>query len=240
MVNETAERYNKILEALRTSSDPVSGESLAAILNISRTAVWKIISRLKQQGYLIESTHAGYRMLSSTDRPVPWELGVNPGLVEYHNELDSTMHKAESLLKAGCSNGTVVIAGSQTDGRNRDGGSWRSPDGGLYLTRIRTIPFPALYAGLYTVAMSVSIAELLRNDYGINARVDWPGSIECEKGKLGGLLMSFTGDSDTINSAALGIGLNTGSPQYLPDNAASISEISGQGRISQGAYRNTA
>ena len=116
MVNETVEKIKQLTDTLKSSAGPVSGETLAEDLGISRTAVWKIISRLKQRGYLIESSRAGYRLVSETEKPVPWELGTASEHVEYFDKLDSTMEKAAALLDSGCENGTTVIAGSQTEG----------------------------------------------------------------------------------------------------------------------------
>ncbi len=53
-----------ILQALRQSPEPLSGEVLAARLGLSRAAVWKRINRLKALGYAIEgSPRRGYRLL---------------------------------------------------------------------------------------------------------------------------------------------------------------------------------
>ena len=228
MVNETVEKIKQLTDTLKSSAGPVSGETLAEDLGISRTAVWKIISRLKQRGYLIESSRAGYRLVSETEKPVPWELGTASEHVEYFDKLDSTMEKAAALLDSGCENGTTVIAGSQTEGVTREGGQWRSPDGGLYLTRIRTTHFPALYSGLYTLAMSSAVAGFLRDNYGIEVMVSWPGTLECKEARIGGLLTNFRGSTDTIISAALGIGLNIHSSEALPDDAAALDMLTGE------------
>ena len=77
MVNETVEKIKQLTDTLKSSAGPVSGETLAENLGISRTAVWKIISRLKQRGYLIESSRAGYRLVSETEKTRP--LGTRTG-----------------------------------------------------------------------------------------------------------------------------------------------------------------
>ncbi|HAK45975.1 MAG TPA: hypothetical protein DCO79_08675, partial [Spirochaeta sp.] len=208
MVNNKTAKIKLILDILHDSQVPVSGEQLAAALGVSRVAVWKTISGLKDKGYLIESTHTGYRLISSTDKPVPWEMGAASELIEYHDELDSTMHKASLLIDSGCRDGTTIIAGSQTKGQNKNGGSWSSPDGGLYLTRIRMRPFPAFYLGLYTVVMTAAAVKLLRVRYSLDVVIDWPGGIDCGGRKIGGLLAEFQGSRDRVSSVALGIGLN--------------------------------
>lgn len=58
----------KILSALRTHADGVSGAQLAEQLGISRAAVWARIDELRKLDYDIEaSPHFGYRLVSSPD-----------------------------------------------------------------------------------------------------------------------------------------------------------------------------
>ena len=46
---------NRILELLRASGlEPVSGEKISEQLGVSRTAIWKHIQALKDEGYQIE------------------------------------------------------------------------------------------------------------------------------------------------------------------------------------------
>ncbi|MDC7227326.1 MAG: biotin--[acetyl-CoA-carboxylase] ligase [Spirochaetales bacterium] len=227
MVNNHSGRIKQILEILETSNRAVSGEELAAVLGVSRVAVWKIISGLKDKGYRIESNHSGYKLTASTDKPLPWELDSTAGPVEYHSQLDSTMKKASSLLDAGCSDGTTVIAGTQNEGKNRSGGSWVSPDGGLYLTRIRTVPFPAFYSEIYTLVLAEVTVRTLRHSFSIEAYVDWPCGISSGGKKLGGILTEFKGSGDMILGAAAGIGLNLNTTSDLPENAASLSSLTG-------------
>ena len=59
-------RY-QILEALRKGEGgTVSGGELAQTLGVSRTAVWKAVTTLQNEGYRIESVpNKGYRLLES-------------------------------------------------------------------------------------------------------------------------------------------------------------------------------
>ncbi|MFO1519345.1 MAG: HTH domain-containing protein, partial [bacterium] len=59
----------KILDHLRKEAGEVSGEALSKKLKVSRTAVWKQIERLRQEGYSIESsTKRGYRLTQEIDK----------------------------------------------------------------------------------------------------------------------------------------------------------------------------
>ena len=47
----------------------VSGEQLAERFQVSRSAVWKAISSLREEGYVIEAvTNRGYRLVKGEDR----------------------------------------------------------------------------------------------------------------------------------------------------------------------------
>lgn len=61
---------DRLLELFKQSDrDYISGEELSGKLNISRTAVWKQIERLKQQGFQFEAIpRKGYRLLSAPEK----------------------------------------------------------------------------------------------------------------------------------------------------------------------------
>ena len=65
---------DKILSLLN-KRDFVSGEQLARHLGVSRTAVWKQITILKNLGYEIESIkNKGYKLISRPDILIPEEI----------------------------------------------------------------------------------------------------------------------------------------------------------------------
>ncbi len=67
---------DKILEKLiENKEEPVSGERLANELSISRSAVWKHIKALRDEGYAIDSsTNLGYSLTSTPDLLSPGEI----------------------------------------------------------------------------------------------------------------------------------------------------------------------
>ena len=55
---------SKILELLKNTDSYISGQKLCENLGVSRTAVWKIINQLKEEGYVIDSVNnKGYKIL---------------------------------------------------------------------------------------------------------------------------------------------------------------------------------
>ena len=66
----------RILELLRNSGgEPVSGEEISRQLEVSRTAIWKHIQALKNDGYAIESVpKKGYILKEVPNRLFPQEI----------------------------------------------------------------------------------------------------------------------------------------------------------------------
>ena len=57
-----------ILNELKNRGDYCSGQELCGRFGVTRTAVWKAVSKLKQEGYNIEARqNRGYRLLSGDD-----------------------------------------------------------------------------------------------------------------------------------------------------------------------------
>ncbi len=112
----------KILEYFKAcQGEYISGEELSRNLGVSRTAVWKHIERLRHLGYDIQAMpHLGYRVVSMPDRLT--EIEIKSGLdtrimgkkIYSYDEVDSTNDIAIKLAEAGASEGTLIIADSQT------------------------------------------------------------------------------------------------------------------------------
>ena len=85
----------KILRQLRTTNEYVSGQMLCDELGVSRTAVWKAINQLKEEGYTIEAVqNKGYKITGYPDILTAEEMEsqLNPGdtvkKVVYAPEID--------------------------------------------------------------------------------------------------------------------------------------------------------
>ena len=48
---------SKVLELLKHSDDYISGQRICEQLGVSRTAVWKVMNRLREEGYVIDSVN---------------------------------------------------------------------------------------------------------------------------------------------------------------------------------------
>ena len=92
------------LRLLRESGKNVSGQELCEHFGISRTAVWKMMNQLKEEGYEIEAVqNKGYRLLNEPDLVTKDELESRTHTkyvgqtVYYSREVDSTNTWAKRL-----------------------------------------------------------------------------------------------------------------------------------------------
>ena len=67
---------DKILQVLREADDFISGQEICNRFSVSRTAVWKAIKQLRDEGYSIEAVNnKGYRLEETPDVISALELG---------------------------------------------------------------------------------------------------------------------------------------------------------------------
>ena len=204
----TTEMKRRVLEALRERSGYLSGETLANRLGTSRVSIWRHIRRLEKEGYLIETSRNGYRLVSSPDLLLPFEF---PGLeqkIHYFSEIGSTMDAARELAKKGAGEGTIVIAEAQTHGRGRLGREWLSPKGGIYFTLILRPKISPVNAPRINLMASVAVAVTIRKLFGLDAGLKWPNDVLIEGKKVCGILAEMDAETDVVNFVNLGIGIN--------------------------------
>jgi BirA family biotin operon repressor/biotin-[acetyl-CoA-carboxylase] ligase len=212
-VNETK---RQILKALRECGGYLSGEMLSNQLGTSRVSIWKHIHNLKEDGYIIDTSPKGYKLVSSPDLLLPYEF---PGLeqrIHYFPEISSTMDAARELAKRGTSEGTIVIAEVQTCGRGRLSREWLSPEGGIYFTLILRPRIGPAYAPRINLMASVAVAATIGKLFGLKAELKWPNDVLIEGRKVCGILAEMDAEMDVVNFVNVGIGINanTAIPQF--------------------------
>ena len=156
---------DKLLNLLN-DRDFISGERLAEKLEVSRTAVWKQIKSLQKLGYEIESIkNKGYRLISRPDIPIAEEVtqGLNTKIIGkdyfYFKSIDSTNSFAKKIIKNKVSEGAVIIADVQTQGRGRKNRTWSSPYGGLWFSVVLYPHLPPHRGMIITMMSSIAVAE---------------------------------------------------------------------------------
>lgn len=223
----------EILKLLKECDRYVSGQELCDHLKVSRTAVWKIINQLKEEGYRIDAVrNRGYRLVESADVITVAELEsrMKPGLagsrIEYWEEIDSTNNRAKRLGEEGALDGTLVTADCQTAGRGRRGRSWVSDKGtGIWMSLLLRPDVPPVSASMLTLAAALAVAAGIGEASGLNARIKWPNDIVIGKKKVCGILTEMSAEPDHIHYVVVGIGINANTkqfPQDLQDKATSL------------------
>lgn len=219
-----------ILTLLRNSKDYVSGQQLCDQFGVSRTAVWKVINQLKEEGYEIESVpRKGYRLVE-TPKDILSKSEIASRLhtkwagrkLYYLESTGSTNTDAKRLAEEGEPHGTTIVANMQTAGKGRRGRTWQSPAGAnTYFTILLKPDFSPDKASMLTLVMALSVAEAIEEITGLKADIKWPNDIVVHKKKVVGMLteMSTTPEMDEIQYVVIGVGTNVNydSPEDFPE-----------------------
>ena len=196
-----------ILDILKNSSGPVSGEELSRITSISRVGVWKHINSLKEHGYEIESSRIGYILKKEKDLLQKWEFPLYKDRIRFFTEVDSTMEKARKAALDGAGDRTIIAAEKQTEGIDSKGEKWESEKGGLYFTLILRPALPLSCFNLVTLGAAAGINSYLKS-LDIDCSCRWPNNILAGKRKISGVLTEVSGTPDRIEYALIGVGFN--------------------------------
>jgi len=230
---------DEILGILKKNRGYISGQELSEKLNISRTAVWKTVGKLKADGYRIEAVrNRGYRFLSGTDVLNGTELKEvlkgNPFVrkSEFYPSIDSTNRRAKELGESGETGPLLVVADEQTAGRGRRGRSWVSPPGtGIWMTLLYKPDIPAERASMLTLVTALSVAAGIRDMTELETKIKWPNDIVVNGKKVCGILTEMSTDMDGIRYVVTGTGINANTQSFPPeirDTATSLFLESGK------------
>jgi len=217
----------------------LSGNAMAEILGVSRTAVWKAVKCLESEGYIIEGvTNKGYRLRSATD--VISEAGIRKYLGDgegrwkfsIYDEVGSTNDVIKEMANAGAEEGEVAIAFRQTAGKGRLGRSFFSPkDSGLYFSMLLkpTVLFDE--AVLITTAAAVAVCKAIELVSGLDAQIKWVNDVLINGKKVCGIgtEAAFNAEVGALDYVVVGIGVNLynpegGFPADIADKAGYIFE----------------
>lgn len=215
----------RILELFSERNGIVSGEELSALLNVSRTAVWKHIKTLRSQGYVIEARHSsGYRLVSTPDVLTPASITAGLSTVRLGRqviclpEAGSTNVEAYRLAEEGAAEGTVIIADAQLQGKGRLGRQWHSPSGvNLYCSLVLRPSIPPVEAFQLTFLSAVAVARTIEASISTPPVIKWPNDILLNGRKVAGLLNEMSAETERVNFVILGIGVNLNMrPEQFP------------------------
>ena len=213
---------DEVLRFLWNNADSyVSGTELADRLSLSRTAVWKAIGQLRDEGYEIESQpNRGYRLHSVSDvlsaEGIARHLRHKELRLQVYKTIGSTNTTLKALAAEGAEAGLALIAEEQIMGRGRMGRSFFSPaNSGLYLSLLLRPQMPAADATRLTACAAVAVSEAIEALSGKEAGIKWVNDIFVDGRKVCGILTEASVDCESgmMHYVIIGIGVNT----HVPD-----------------------
>jgi BirA family biotin operon repressor/biotin-[acetyl-CoA-carboxylase] ligase len=148
--------------------------------------------------------------------------------------IDSTNTYAARLAREGASEGTTVIADSQSGGKGRLGRSWVSPPGvNLYLSMILRPPVSTAVAPQLNLLAAIAVADAVSETTRLSPAIKWPNDILVAEKKVCGILAEMQTDTGGLRAVIIGIGVNINAPlsafpEELRDKASSLLITGGQ------------
>lgn len=223
----------KVLKVLTGTDGYVSGQSLCNELDVSRTAVWKCINRLKEEGYVIDAvTNKGYCLKECPD--VINEEAVKARLntrfwgrnVVFFEETDSTNNVIKKLAEEGAEHGTLAVCEIQTAGRGRRGRNWSSPKGsGIWMSFLLRPDIAPEAASMLTLVTAMAACKAVCEVTDARPVIKWPNDIVVNGKKICGILTEMSAEIDWIHYVVVGIGINVNMESFPEDISSMASSL---------------
>lgn len=221
----------EVLRILRSRGGAVSGQELCEKFGVSRTAIWKVIGQLKDEGYEIESvTNRGYELKSVPDRLTRHELESRLADCEFGRTVLAfdRVPSTNQVLKENMDerpHGMLAIAEEQTMGKGRRGRAWQSPPGtGIWMSLLlKNMRQPEL-GPMVTIVAALAVERAIGETLG-DVRIKWPNDIVIRGKKVCGILTEMSAEVDYVHGIVVGIGINvhqTEFPEELSETATSL------------------
>ncbi len=223
---------SRIIELLtQNRGADLSGEEMARRLGVSRSAVWKAITSLREDGYeILSSTNRGYRLCDGCDILSAEGTGAlmrRPLPVYVQKTVDSTNSFAKrAIASAGCKS-AVFAAESQTGGRGRQGRAFYSPPGSVYMSYVFSPNAPLESTLHVTAAAAVAVVRVIDRFFNVRPMIKWVNDVYVGGKKVCGILTEAVSDFETktVSHVIIGIGINLaagGIPRELENTAIAL------------------
>lgn len=230
---------DKILQILRETDGFISGQEICSRLGVSRTAVWKAIKQLREEGYdIVAVNNKGYRLEQVPD--VIYEQELRSLLhtkwfgnrILYFDSIDSTNNELKRQAETQVCHGLLAVAEEQTAGRGRRGHGWVSPPGtGIWFSFLLKPEVSPDKASMLTLVAAMAVARAITETTGLESQIKWPNDIVVNKKKVCGMLTELSAEMTRINYVVIGIGINANNrefPDEIKETASSLFIESGK------------
>lgn len=224
----------KVLKILSGTKEYVSGEALSKELGVSRTAIWKVINRLKEEGYDISSVrNKGYLIKKETtelvEDSIRMHLPENSRFqqVKVYDAIDSTNSQAKQLWQQGLREESIILAREQTAGKGRRGKCWLSPkDQGIFMSLLLMPDIEPTHASMMTLIAGIAVVEAIEKVTGLSPMIKWPNDVVIGDRKVCGILTEMSAEMDYVHYVIVGIGINVNQESFDDEIAAIATSIS--------------
>lgn len=144
--------------------------------------------------------------------------------------VDSTNDFLRRMAAEGAPDGAVVLSESQSAGRGRQGRSFTSPEGGLYMSMLFRPETDAQLFPTLTPAAAVAVCRAIERACSLRCGIKWPNDVVLGGKKVCGILCeSVLGAAEPCVIVGIGINVNTPSfPPELEKIAGSLREVRGE------------
>ncbi len=237
MIKKSSHKLSQLTDVMR-DGEFHDGTALGVMLQMTRSAVWKMIKKLERYGIEINSVKGkGYALCEPLillhEDKIKKKLTDKKCRLSLFESIDSTNEYLRSIRQPKAIH--FCLAEQQTAGRGRLGRTWHSPFGkNVYLSCL--YPFQKDISELAGLSLVVSLAILSTlKEFGIyeDTQVKWPNDILCRGKKISGTLIGVQAESHGASHAIIGIGINT---NMLLDESGQISQLWTSMRYVTGDY----
>jgi len=156
-------------------------------------------------------------------------------IIHRYGSVTSTNDVLKGMAEKGAPEWTAVVAEQQTEGRGRNGRSWYSPRGSLYLSVLLKPAILPMELQRMPVIISYALADFLMQGGGDFA-LKWPNDILLNGRKVAGILLEARTQGEDVHYIVAGMGINisfgqNSLPADLRDRVAALEEITGDWSI---------
>jgi len=205
----------EVLRLLKENKEGyISGGEMCKTLKVSRTAIWKVINKLREEGYPIESVPSkGYQLIE--DHHLRSNAGLNILLEPYtyfdegyfYASIDSTNDLLKRKSKDNYGKNIVAISKHQSKGKGRLGRTWESNEG-LYMSYLLRPDIMPMEASLFTQIAAAAIVETFNEISDLEVQIKWPNDIVFKGKKICGILTELNAELNKVHYLIIGIGIN--------------------------------
>lgn len=125
----------------------------------------------------------------------------------FYNEIDSTQEDAKRRLND-LSNGTIIIADKQINGKGTKGKVWYTNNGNIAMTIILKPKCKIERLSNLTIKIAEVMIDAICNIYKCQLEIKKPNDILLNNKKICGILTESKSLGDDVESILIGIGLN--------------------------------